>query len=1411
MEIVISIASKIGEYLVAPIGAEFGYLINYHSNLESLKGEIKKLFEKKDRVQGLVNAAKRNGEVINPDVQSWLTNVNDYMIQKVSHFEDEINKKQRCMYRWSLSRKAYKITQHVLQLQNEGTFNDVAHPAPPREIWSTFKEGFKDFKSRMAIMNEVIEGLKKEKVRMIGICGMGGVGKTTMAKEIIKRLAELKLFDKVVMATVSQSPSTRMIQAEIADQIGLKFDVESDSGRAGRLHGRLVEIKRILIVLDDLWTELDFEVIGLPYGHAHQGCKILLTSRDLEVCNRMGSQQITAVQILTTEESWELFRETVGETFDDPDLRSIAKEVVNECGCLPIAIVTVGKALEKKRKHEWVDALKQLRTSLPENIPGLDAKVYSSIKWSYDRLESDEARLCLLLCCLFAEDYDIPIESLVRYGWGRGYFSSNVTLEEARNRVHSLVDKLQRRFLLLTSEVEDATKMHDIVRDVAISIASRDPHGFLITSHAEKTGWPNLATYHHCTTISLVRNLEIPAGLKCPPTVELLQMMDGSFSQGSMDIICNAMTELKVLALVCIGSEFSLRVLKNLRTLCLDNSNLCGLSNDVIGDLENLEILSFRGCDSLHELPREIGQLKQLRLLDTTNCEFLRVIPHGIFSSLCRLEELYMLNSFDRWELATGGEDKGMASIAEVMSLSDHLKVLAIEIPSVIHLLPKDIVLKSLTIRFNIFMAGSWYRIDRELSCAFEKKLVIRTGDARELMESQAVGLLLKKSEDLILESVSNLYVLTDLDREGFQHLKYLTVSLCPSTEYLANGTSGIQQTPFPRIQTLRLWRMPQLKAICPNDQLPESFFTNLRSLELSSCGDLKYVFSLSVARNLVQLQNLHIGQCVQMEEIVSKQRREHEGAADMIAFHKLTKLSLKSLDNFVGFFQANKLYSNQEVTTPKDEHQSTGRFENAILPSKCISWLQSLEEVTLVDMKHKDVLFDLKSDTVMDGHAVLPIFSQLRKLTIYRCSFTHLWKNTPSGFQGFQNLRYLQMEECYGLEYVFLYLIARELLNLQEVSISGCPNMETIFRITEENEEEATKDMILFPKLDTFNLVDLPLLTSLCPEGFTFLWSSTKYMFVSRCEKLKTLGAVIPQRKKLENNIEKDPTTHDFNTSSTRSSNWCPAGCGCTPYSRANAHRCIEILPRPINLEVTPTNLEGSNDNDNLEYLQVSDCASLEVIFQVKGSRHEENIHSVEAFNKLRILGLHYLPSLTSVWETGTSQPMFTGGSFGNLKSLDVGHCNQLKYLFSSSIAKLLVSIEGIEVRNCEQIEEIVDAEEETDEIIALPKLKSLALGNLSNLKYFCGEAYRLKLPSLESLRIGNLQNFKIFAPKLIDTHPLLQVYIMSDPNRPYIMLDQPAEWMGDLNATVRNIYDTSDFEYFPMHAGAGQEFKED
>ena len=90
---------------------------------------------------------------------------------------------------------------------------------------------------------------------------------------------------------------------------------------------------------------------------------------------------------------------------------------------------------------------------------------------------SEEDKSCFFLRCLFQEDYDIPIEYLVRYGAGRRLFPKIDKVAEARNRVHALVENLKKSFLLLLSEKEECVKMPDVIRDVAQSIA--DEHGFL--------------------------------------------------------------------------------------------------------------------------------------------------------------------------------------------------------------------------------------------------------------------------------------------------------------------------------------------------------------------------------------------------------------------------------------------------------------------------------------------------------------------------------------------------------------------------------------------------------------------------------------------------------------------------------------------------------------------------------------------------------------------------------------------------------------------------------------------------------------------------------------------------------------------------------------------------------------------
>ncbi|KAL2337479.1 hypothetical protein Fmac_011925 [Flemingia macrophylla] len=237
---------------------------------------------------------------------------------------------------------------------------------------------------------------------MIGLYGIGGSGKTTLAKEVGKKVEELKLFEKVVMTSVSQTLNVRSIQAQMADKLGVHFQEESDEGRAQRLSQRLKNVAT-LIILDDVWQKLNFEEIGIPI-HGNKGCRVLLTTRNKEVCTLMQCQSIIGLDLLTSGEAWSLFKIHAKINDESPyALKVVARKIVDECKGLPIAIVTVGSSLWDKSFDEWELALSKLEDSKPLDIPpGL------------------------------TKDYEIHLEDLFRFGKGLRLIGTFGTMEIAR-------------------------------------------------------------------------------------------------------------------------------------------------------------------------------------------------------------------------------------------------------------------------------------------------------------------------------------------------------------------------------------------------------------------------------------------------------------------------------------------------------------------------------------------------------------------------------------------------------------------------------------------------------------------------------------------------------------------------------------------------------------------------------------------------------------------------------------------------------------------------------------------------------------------------------------------------------------------------------------------------------------------
>lgn len=894
----VTFVTEIAKHLITPVARQFGYAFFYQSSVSSLKKEIRTLQQARGDVDHQHNTAFCNGEIIKKEVEEWLENAKTDEAKAEVLLKDWGSKRKSCFYGWIpnpktrylIGRKAKKTALALQELCGQGKFETVSRPELPEGVVTDASSAAamdheEVLESRASLLKDIMEALVDESINEVGVHGMGGIGKTTLMKHVNNQAKEKKLFGEVAMANVSEHPDIKRIQGEIAEKLGLKFNEETVDGRATRLSRRLknAQKKKVLIILDDLWGQLNLEKVGIPRD---KGIMLLFASRSRHVLsNVMNSDKIFHVKRLADVEVWKLFAKIAGNIKDVPNMKVMAQEVLTRCTGLPILLERLAIALKNSDPSHFEDMLEQLKRS---------KDVHSNLELSYKHLENDELRSLFLIIALFGKSR-IPIQYLLQITMGLGLFGGVNTIKKARDRLNALLHSLQASSLLLEDNEDEHIEIHDMFREVAVTIASRDWHALVMNNEYNPDEWSKEKLMK--SRVMSLLNIEVgelPAELNCP---ELKMFLFCAKSETSKvpDSFFEGMRELKVLdftSLCFTTLPSSVQFIENLRTLRIEQCSVEDVT--IIGKLKQLQILSFAFSD-ISYLPKEISQLSELRLLHLSHCSKLKKIEPSTLRNLIHLEELYMEKSFVNWESAEA-EQRNNARIAELNSMPE-LSTLDILIPDA-DALPRDLPFEKL-IKYRIYIGDAWdWSGDHKESRTLKLKLDF----SLNILLERSVQATLVRTQDLHLDGLEGVErSINELCIEGFRDLKHLHMQNSPLINCVVGLTKLFHCTAFTILESLFLENLQNLKSICYGQVSPKSF-GNLRVIKVKKCANVKNLFSFSLVRNLAQLEEIEISECGKMQEVLTNAGRENNELESTFEMPNLCILTLNCLQEMRSF-----------------------------------------------------------------------------------------------------------------------------------------------------------------------------------------------------------------------------------------------------------------------------------------------------------------------------------------------------------------------------------------------------------------------------------------------------------------------------------------------------------------------------
>ncbi|KAL2523655.1 putative disease resistance protein [Abeliophyllum distichum] len=846
-------------------------------NVKNLKGNTRILKRKLDSlecreadVRAELNCAEGNsGKKWKKEVENWLSNV----AKRKREFESLEQQLQRTRFhqfysRLNLAERIVTMTEEVTELVNQGQFSEGLLLEGDRSTAKLLLTPQHNGQAFLQNFNDIWASLLDDNILSIGIYGMGGVGKTTLAKHVHDKLEnEPKFSGHVYWITVSQEFSIYKLQSDIAHALKLDFSSETDeTKRAAVLFEAFKKEGRFVLILDDVWKQIDAEKIGIP--PRSDGCRLVITSRLEEVCHWMGCQRIIKVNTLSKQEAWELFLEKLGRELD-PEVEEICKKMVKRCCGLPLALITLAGSMRGVTDiHEWRDASEELKVSCMGRAD-MENEVLPILLYSYDRLRDPKLQRCFLYCSLYPEDYHIQRDELIENFISEELMDRRLSWRAENDQGHAILNQLERA-CLLESVSDWYVKMHDLIRDMALWI-TKDNHRYMVKAGLHLREIPDMQEWtEDLDKLSLMKNsiAEISSGMspKCPRLSTLI--LRGNPLKLIPDCFFRQMRGLRTLNLTGTEIQYlpnSISDLENLRTLLL---SYCYKLKSV-PTLEKLRLLTRLDLayTEIEEVPNGVESLTNLKVLDLV-CKSLSTIPTGVLHRLSLIQQLNLPYHIG-------------VPIEEVEALKQ-LEVFRGSVNSVCDLNRLVTFLQSIRplIFYSIVLISKFSR--NTFGKQSPSKLVAFGGDS--LMDS-SLGegkIMLPRDIETLIFSRSGL---SSSLVDGFQmlnnarYVKKCEVYYEVDIECIIRLSSTEEQqsrgVPFQNLEELFLYGLPNFirlfmwerrAAVAP---LLPGIFTQLKDLIISRCNKMKKLITWSLLQTLPNLQKLDVRFCNEIEEII--------------------------------------------------------------------------------------------------------------------------------------------------------------------------------------------------------------------------------------------------------------------------------------------------------------------------------------------------------------------------------------------------------------------------------------------------------------------------------------------------------------------------------------------------------------